>query len=587
MARPKTIRELLVSISVKADAKAMARVDKQLTKIKAGLGTLVSGTALVTAALIATTAVLFRTAQATATAGDEAAKAGRRLGLTAAEVQELGFAAEISGASIADVETGLRRLSKNARDAQRGLTTATDAFTDIGVAFEKSPGQLKEPLELLLDTSEAFKSLTNDTEKAALAQELFGRGGVKLLPLLVQGREGIEALREEARALGFVFDEDAAAAAERFIDSQTEMRKVLEGLRNTIGIALIPVFTDMIDSFVDWFKANREVIKQRLERTAERIADAFRTVGRVLRRVDRIVVERVGGWGRVFTLVATAVGVLVGLKGLTSLVTIIQAVIAVFGLAGTIIGGVGAGPLAVIAAVVAVLTAAFGLLFLAVDDLIVFFRGGDSVLGEFIKRFGEGEDASESLARIMKAMRGIGVELLQVLADIGTTLMDVFGPALEVVAPLLTEFLFGFATSKAKEILDFFEGLAILLEGIVTFLRLINKLEKATEFVPGQLVEAATRPLTADDLPGLARTALGGGIGVAAGDPGALGQFLGSVLPGGGGGGGTSTTTTTVGDLNVRIDARGADAEEVARIVEEKDAERRRQTADALRGGDV
>lgn len=582
MARAKTIREFLVSIGVKADKRSMTRLDGQLTKIKAGLGVLANGALLATAAVVGTTAALFGITLATARAGDQATKMGKRLGLTTAEVQEMSFAAELADAGVADLESGMRRLTKSASDAQRGLKTATDAFGDLGVEVEDTGGQLKTPLELFLETADAISLIDNDSKRAALAMEVFGRGGARLIPLLKEGRAGIEELREEARALGFVFDDEAAAAAEKFADDVVKLRLVGEGLRNTIGIALIPIISDLIEGFVEWFKANRELIKQRLERVAERIADGFRSMLRVIRRVDRFVVDQVGGWGRVFSAVAAAVGVLVGLKGFASLVTIIQAVIAVFGLMATI----GAGPLAIIAAVVAAVTVAFGLLFLAIDDLIVFFRGGESALGAFIERFGEGADASESLARIMKAVRDIGVALQPVLADIGSTLMDLFGPALAIVVPLLERLFSDALVRQASQILDFFERLAFILEGIVKLLELVNQLQLATQF-EGQLFEAATRQLTAEDVPTLARAAVGGGLGVAAGESGALGQFLGSVLPGGGGGGGTSTTTTTVGPTSVVINAPGANAEEVARIVEEKDAERRRQTANALRGGDV
>lgn len=579
MAKAKTIREFLVAIGIKADKKAIARVDAQLTKVKAGLGVVARGAAFATAAIVGTTAALFGIAVATARAGDEAAKMGKRIGLTAGEVQELSFAAEIAGASSADVEAGMRRLSKSASDSQRGLKTATDAFGDLGIEVEKAGGELKSPLELFLETADAMSLIDNDTKRAALAMEVFGRGGARLVPLLKEGRAGIEALREEARELGFVFDQEAAEAAEKFIDSQLEARKVLEGLRNTIGIALLPVLTDMIDGFTEWFKANRDVIKQRLERTAEQIADGFRTIGRVLRRVDRIVVERVGGWSRILLGVVAAIGVLLGLKALASLVTIIQAVIAAFGL----MASVGAGPVAVIAAAIGAVVAAFGLLFLALDDLVVFLRGGDSALGEFIKRFGEGEDASESLARIMKAVTDIGVALQPVLADIGSTLMDVFGPALAVIVPLLQEFLAGFLTDKAKEILDFFEGLAIILEGVVTFLRLVDKLQRATPFDPSKPFATFEQLREEERGAGAGRRAVGAGpSSVGAG----LGALVGPVVPAGAGGGANSTTTT-VGDMNVTINAPGADAQEVARIVEEKDAVRRRQAADGLRGGEV
>ena len=62
--------------------------------------------------------------QGFAETADEAAKLGRSLGLTTEQITAYGFAAERSGLNQKELETGLRRLTKTADDASRGLSTA-------------------------------------------------------------------------------------------------------------------------------------------------------------------------------------------------------------------------------------------------------------------------------------------------------------------------------------------------------------------------------------------------------------------------------------------------------------------------------
>jgi hypothetical protein len=580
VARPKTIRELLVAVGVKADTKALTRFDRQLVQVKAGMATAARGAFLFTAALVGTTAALFKIAQATATAGDNAAKTGKRIGLTAAEVQELSFAAEISGASVTDLEAGMRRLTKTASDADRGLKTATDAFGDLGIEVNTAAGELKAPLVLFEEVAEELSQVTNDTKRAALAAEIFGRGGARLIPLLSEGADGIAELRKEAQELGFVFDAEAAAAAEEFIDSQTRLRKTLEGVRNTIGVALLPVFNDMIDGFVTWFKANRDVIKQRVEKTALDIAAAFRTVGQVLVRVDRFVQDRIGGWGRVLTGVLTVIGLLVGLKGFAGVVTIVQALVAAF----SIMAGLGIAVMAQIAAAVAIVVIGFGLLFLAVDDLVVFLRGGESVLGAFLERFGDSRDAGESVRRVMAALRSVGEALEPVLARIGATLSKLLAPALAAIVPLLQGFFVGFAKDKASEILDFFEGLAIILEFIADLLVKLERLQELATFeTVGEAIQVVARGRGALADTRASRAARGFAAGTAGG---AVSELIGAGLariaapPGGGG------TVNVQGDT-ITIDASAMTPEELREVLEERDREKRRATAAALAGGDV
>lgn len=550
-----------------------------------------TGIALFTGALITGTAVLFRWTQQTAEAGDEAAKAAKRIGITSVEFQELAFAAELSGAEMTDVEVAFRRLAVSARDASEGIGPSAEAFAALGVSATDAEGELKPQIDLFTELAEALSQLENDTLRMALANDIFGRGGARILPLLSEGADGIEAMREEARLLGFVLDEEAAEAAERFVDAQSEVKKVLEGLRNTIGIALIPVFTEMLEGFRDWFIANRDIIKQRLERTAERIAAGLRSIGTAIRVVDRFVVERLGGWEKILIAIGVLIGTLASLKIFASLVTLVQGIAAAF----SIVAGIGAVAFGEIIAVVVAVVAVLALLFLAVEDLIVFMRGGDSVIGAFFERFDQGNQVLPKLQELFDAARQAGGSFLDIVLQLGKALGTLLGPVLEALQPLLEFFLFALASAADVE-------LARQIQRITDWTDALLFLSDALERVSGFLTQFLGGAETAGDVLGglaLARediTGTAGGQRALAGLQGTgfgavestLGGLLGAFAPPRAGGGATSrSTSATVGDLNLTINAPGADAQEVARLVQEQDESRRRQTADMLRGGDI
>ena len=83
------------------------------------------------------------------------------------------------------------------------------------------------------------------SEKAAIAQKVFGRAGADLIPLFDQGAEGMEKLRQQARDLGVVFTQDAANAAADFTDAQNELKSALAGVQQNIAKNLIPVITKL------------------------------------------------------------------------------------------------------------------------------------------------------------------------------------------------------------------------------------------------------------------------------------------------------------------------------------------------------
>ncbi len=120
------------------------------------------------------------------------------------------------------------------------------------------------PEEAFFEIAGAIGDLENATIRAATAQDIFGRAGTQLLPLMAAGADGIKALREEARELGIVFDQEAANAAANFNDALTRLKGAIDGIKITIGTELAPILTDLIDDFTDatkkvttWTKENK------------------------------------------------------------------------------------------------------------------------------------------------------------------------------------------------------------------------------------------------------------------------------------------------------------------------------------------
>jgi hypothetical protein len=139
-------------------------------------------------------------AKAFAKAGDTLDKMSARTGASVKFLSALGYAAELGGSSLADMEKGIRTLQGAAYDAADGLQTYVRAFDDLGVSVKDSNGNLKETEQLFKDTIAALSREENATKKAALAKKLFGRAGTALLPMLRAGEKGFNAAMEEAES---------------------------------------------------------------------------------------------------------------------------------------------------------------------------------------------------------------------------------------------------------------------------------------------------------------------------------------------------------------------------------------------------
>ena len=177
--------------------------------------------------------------------GDEIQKMATRTGFSTEALSEMRHALQISGSDIKGFENGIRRMSGFIEDSKDGLATSTDALDKLGISVQDLQGL--SPEESFRVLSSAIADLPDEVQKAALAQDVFGRSGTRLLPLLQEGSAGIAALRQEAHELGIVFDQDAADSAAEFSDSMTRLKGRFQGIAFTVARNLVPTLTKIID----------------------------------------------------------------------------------------------------------------------------------------------------------------------------------------------------------------------------------------------------------------------------------------------------------------------------------------------------
>jgi hypothetical protein len=240
------------------------------TKMRKEFGAAFKAIALATAAA---GAAFGRLAKQSIDAQDRLSKLAQTTGVSTEALSQLEFAAKLSGTSLDGLQTGLLRLSRTASDAANGLSTATRAFDAIGVSAQNQDGTLRDTEQLLLDVAERFAGLEDGAAKAAVAQELFGRSGAQLIPFLNQGKDGIQALREEADKLGLTIGSDAAKAAERFNDNLLRVRSAFDGLIAQSTQAMLPMLEALSDRFVEGVKSTDGMSK-----AVEQLVTAFKTL---------------------------------------------------------------------------------------------------------------------------------------------------------------------------------------------------------------------------------------------------------------------------------------------------------------------
>ncbi len=215
----------------------------------------------------------------TAEFGEQMELLAQKTGISTDEIQKLTYAATLSGAGADALRTGITHLSRELENAKGGAEDSVKHFTALGLSMDqlrnKSPDQV---LKLMADK---IQKLGPGSKATAASMDLLGRGGSELIPMMLKGSEGIEKLGLAAEETGYIMSEDAVKAAAEFEDSVKSLHLNVEGLTHELAGPLIEALAPILESFHEWFKANRALISQKVQAFAHAVGAAIKVVASV------------------------------------------------------------------------------------------------------------------------------------------------------------------------------------------------------------------------------------------------------------------------------------------------------------------
>lgn len=180
------------------------------------------------------------------------------LGTTTDELQGLDHAADQSSVGVDALHSALARLQRGAADAStKGTSPAAAGFKKLGIALKDDHGNLKTSGALFTDVADKIADIKNPTERAGVANSLFGRSYAQLLPLLLKGKDGIAELTGEVKELGFGMDDAFIENSEEVLHNTDRLKK---GLRGLAIQAIGPLLPDLAKLTEKGVELTRELI---------------------------------------------------------------------------------------------------------------------------------------------------------------------------------------------------------------------------------------------------------------------------------------------------------------------------------------
>lgn len=262
--------------------------------------------------------------------GDKLAKTAKQLGIPPETLQSWQVAGQFAGASAEDVTNAFTKIQKAAADAGDGLKAAADGFRAAGVDFKAADGSLKDGPQLMRELADGLRGVTDTSKRTQIAMALMGRSGSKLIPLLTQDAEALDASLRELAELGGGFSADMAKSSEDAADAMLRWELATKSMKTQVVAGILPTITTWLN---------------RLSKFGGKLASLVKDTE----------------------------------AGKTAFL---------------IFGGTVAAVMAAVLLPLLPIIAAFAIFFLIVEDLVTMFSGGKSVVGAFLdKTFGVGTTA--------------------------------------------------------------------------------------------------------------------------------------------------------------------------------------------------
>lgn len=178
-------------------------------------------------------------------------KMADQIGMSTEAMVQLDYASKLANVDIANVATSIRMMLRNVSKAAQG-NTGKDVFSELGI----DPRQLAsmKPETILLVMADAIAQVGNASDRARIAQAVFGRGWAEIMPLLTGGSAELMQVAQEANDLNLTF---SRLSAEKVMQANNAIDRMLESFKATgriLAIAVAPYIEYIANSIVNFGK---------------------------------------------------------------------------------------------------------------------------------------------------------------------------------------------------------------------------------------------------------------------------------------------------------------------------------------------
>lgn len=209
-------------------------------------------------------------------------------GLSTRTLQELEYAENLIDVSVGTITGSLTKLTRNMKSANDGNAAMAESFAKLGVSITNEvDGSLRPAEDVFYDIIDVLGQFDNETERNAVAMELFGKSAQEINPLIVQGSGALREYAEEAQNLGYILTDEELAALGAVDDAYQRMNLTIDAAKKQIAADFAPASEAAMKLFSDVVLKAAEALErsgliENLAIIIESMIDILRSIGDIV-----------------------------------------------------------------------------------------------------------------------------------------------------------------------------------------------------------------------------------------------------------------------------------------------------------------
>lgn len=129
---------------------------------------------------------------------------------------------------------------------EKGGKAGAGALAAMGLSAKDAHGKSKPVTDLMDEIADKMEKIEDPTKRAEMATKLWGKTGQKMIPMFEHGSKGIKKYRDEVKELGGGLNEDFIKKSKEMLQQSHRLNMAWESFKVNVVGTLLPVFTTLV-----------------------------------------------------------------------------------------------------------------------------------------------------------------------------------------------------------------------------------------------------------------------------------------------------------------------------------------------------